>query len=407
MTIKAQTEKIWTKDFTLLTLAAIAVSIAYQIPATMQAVFIKNLGGSATIAGSIMLAWSITACIVRPIVGALSDSIGYKKLVYWGGFFFALAMLGCTFTRSIEVFSVLRVVQAAAHAAIYTAIFAGISEILPKSRVGEATTYFVGFSQDAAVAFGAPIGLALIFGDDFTWLWLGTTAIICLNFAFAFFVDHKGNAHIIKEKATEQPVASQYTGIWKVIEKTAIMPTVIMFFAAIGGLATMFFLALFGKINGIYGVSIGSFFTAAAATQFATRFFSGRLADKIGILPVIVTGLLSNIVAFIWFALVGVNINFLAVGIIYGLGQGVIRAMLNAYALKVSPPGRIGVTTGTFSLGNGVGLGLCAFIWGVVIDKAGFTALFWGSAAIMTLVIVMCLIFLREKSSKSNKAISA
>lgn len=392
-------EAIWTRDFSLLVVVMVTLSLTYQILATTMALFVHNLGGSASITGMIMLGWTILSTCTRPVVGAMSDRQGPKKLVFIGGSVFVLSIAACSFIQSLDAFIILRLVQAVAHAVVFTAASAAISEVLPKSRVGEATSYFVGFPQDISIALGASVGLALIFDTDFSWLFLGTAGIVVMGLIITALTRHKGNVFEIKTQARMEgkaPLSCEYKGIWKYIEKTAIWPTIIMVLSSFGGLCVIFFLPLYAKTMSI--PNVGLFFTATAFAQFATRFFSGRLVDRIGLLPVLVPGVLLNVIAYSLLAMH--NTNFLLIGIIYGLGQGVIRVLLNAAVLKAVPKDRIGTATGTFALGNGIGLGICAFVWGIVVDKAGFYWMFGGSAAIMGIVALLAIVTLREKPIK-------
>jgi predicted MFS family arabinose efflux permease len=83
-----------------------------------------------------------------------------------------------------------------------------------------------------------------------------------------------------------------------------------------------------------------------------------------------------------------------------GFGGGMTGPALNAAVIKAAPDNRRGAASGTFMISYDVGFGIGGLLWGLVIDLAGFTALFAGCAIFTVIAMLISIIFLKKKADR-------
>ncbi len=91
-----------------------------------------------------------------------------------------------------------------------------------------------------------------------------------------------------------------------------------------------------------YGISknitnMGLFFTIYAVTLFLTRPITGKLADKIGTLKVVLPGMIFLMTALFLLVKSHSIYDFLAASVFYGIGFGSIQPILNALVVSLAP----------------------------------------------------------------------
>lgn len=385
-------EKIWTRDFTAMVTVLTLITLSYMMMNPNIALYIKSLGGAATLTGSIGLAWTVVSVITRLSIGRVIDRHGSKKLVILGSAGFAVMIALCGMVQTLTAFIIFRIIMACFHAIAYTAGNTLVSEVMAKSRVGEATGYSVGIPQSLGNMWGPAWGLALLAGDNYGLLFFGTAGVMAVSTLITFFCSYRGDAIEknvqVETEAADDTDQTEYTGIWKSIEKTAIWPSVIQFIQAIGQGSIASYLILYTKGMGMEKPAM--FFTVSAFVQLSTRFFGGRLVDRLGIIKSNLLVLLIGVAAMC--AIPGCGNNFplfMAIAILYGLSNGMARPVLNTAVVKYAPKSRMGVATSTFYFAYALGLGVASFVWGIVIDTSGFAAVWYGSAAAFLIAAVL------------------
>lgn len=120
------------------------------------------------------------------------------------------------------------------------------------------------------------------------------------------------------------------------MEKTAIAPSLVLFFITLtyGGIVT--FLPSYADHKGVE--NIGLFFTVYALVLLLSRPIIGKLADWYGVRKFLVTGILLIALALLFLSIASSLPIFLLVAVLYGLGFGTVQPILNALVISLSPP---------------------------------------------------------------------
>ena len=120
------------------------------------------------------------------------------------------------------------------------------------------------------------------------------------------------------------------------------------------------------------GAIIGLFTLSACIS----RPFSGRLADTIGRVPVIIFGTVVAVVTNSLYIVVPGILGFLILRLIHGLTIGFNSTGATAYISDIVPPEKRGEAMGFFGLMNNVGAGLAPILGSFVSKNYGMDAMF-------------------------------
>jgi MFS family permease len=138
------------------------------------------------------------------------------------------------------------------------------------------------------------------------------------------------------------------------------------------------------------------FFVLSALFLLISRLLNKKRVSVVGNIKVFYAGNLIYFIAFAVLAFAQNNIWLLLAASLYGLGAGFIHPTVNTAAVKNCPQPDRGLATGTFMMSQDLGMAVGAFLWGMISDKAGFTAVY---IVVCVLVAVMGYVFKKVLSA--------
>ena len=400
-------KNLWSRDFVLICLIGLLVSIGMQVLNATMTLYAVSLGATATFSGMMATFFAFFAAIFRMISGRFSDVRGRRLTMLLGAVTFSVSVLAFGTFALLPALIIFRSIQAVGFSGISTAAAAAAADVTPREQLGEGLGFF-SLGQSLAMAIGPALGLAFAGRGNFRMLYLITAVMIALCLIFAMSLTYEkqqlrkwtqqpdakasaNNADII------DPIEAQPAGIWKFIDPKALPASLIylLICLAVGGMIT--FLPLYAREKGFNLISL--FFLLQAAAMFITRLVTGRLFDRKGPIPVIVPALTIATGTFILILLAESQELFLLAGFMYGSALGMLQPIFNALAVRSAPVHRRGAASATFNLSIDVGIGIGSAIWGVIIDRAGFSLMFTGSALCTMLAMLASLaVFSRRKN---------
>lgn len=167
-------------------------------------------------------------------------------------------------------------------------------------------------------------------------------------------------------------------------------------------------LPVYAHTLGAGGFAIGMIFGSfSLARTFFLPYF-GRLSDKKGRKPFIVTGLLS-------YALISVAFSFsrsiemlIVIRFFHGFASAMIMPVALAYVGDVTPKGKEGAVMGLFNMSMFIGLSIGPVMGGIINDRFGLTTSFVCMGALSLGAFLLGLFFLPPTNEeKINSAGSA
>ena len=374
-------DKIWTKDFIFVWLANFFVFLGFQMTLPTIPLYVKELGGGDQIVGIIVGIFTFSALLLRPIAGHALETKGRGFVYIVGLIVFVLAMSIYGFVASIFFLAFLRIIQGAGWGFSTTAGGTIATDLIPAHRRGEGMGYF-GLSGNIALAIGPALGLGLIGVITFKQLFLISAGFGLIALLFSVGISYK------KVKAVEEPTKPAR---FDVIEKTALEPSILMFFitATFGGIAT--FLPLHAIEKNVEGIEL--YFLVYAVFLMISRTFSGKIYDTKGHLYVFIPGAMMILVAMLLLAWLPSTKVLMISAAIYGLGFGTVQPALQAWAVDKAENNRKGMANATFFSFFDLGVGVAAIFFGFLASTINYASIYIASGVSVICSIIIYIYF--------------
>lgn len=362
-------EPLWTRDFILISMASLFITMGFQMLLPVLPVFSAKLGGSDTWAGLVVGIFTLSAVLMRPIAGRLLDRQGRRGVYIFGLIVFFICVMAYNWTSTILILLILRFIHGFGWGASSTASSTIASDIIPKSRLGEGMGYF-GLTSTFAMAVAPALGLGLVSGYGFNAVFYVSAGVVLVSIFIALPIKyHKPNA---LPKSDPDVVAKPVKA--GIFERSAILPAIVIFFITMTYGSIVSFIALYAGQRQVE--NIGLFFTVYAVALLISRPYFGRLTDRKGTSFAVIPGIIFIILSmsFIYFA--NSLVIFLIAGFIYGIGFGAVQPALQAMAVRNVDHARRGAANATFFLGFDLGIGAGAIIWGIIAERSGYQIIY-------------------------------
>lgn len=386
---KSKQGKIWTKDFIFIWLANFFVFLGFQMTLPTLPLYVKELGGSDQMVGIIVGIFTFSALILRPVAGHALESKGRGFVYVIGLSIFVLTMGMYGFVTSIVVLALIRIIQGAGWGFSTTAGGTIATDLIPPKRRGEGMGYF-GLSGNFALALGPSLGLTLVGVISFREIFLLCSVLGLTAFLLSLGIRYK------KVEVTEEKTRPAR---FDVLEKTAVKPSILMFFitATFGGIAT--FLPLHALERGVEGIA--SYFLVYALFLMISRIFAGQIYDKMGHLYVFLPGALFIFIAMLLLAWLPSTWILWVAGAFYGLGFGTVQPALQAWAVDKAETNRKGMANATFFSFFDLGIGTAAMFFGVLATNLNYTSIYIASSlSILASMVTYVFFYTRERRQK-------
>ena len=344
--------------------------------------YIINHGGSKSDIGIIMGIFALSAVLSRPWISNMVDRIGRKRSYTVGCIIISiLPLLYMLLRGSLSEFYLpllfLRVIHGVGVAICFTAAFTYIADIVPPDRLNEGIGMF-GVTGLLGLAIGPVVAEIIIgrFGFDIFFLATAGMAAMGLVLHLHLRESYRRSAH--------EPSLSFFSVMFRRRTLTVAMLAALF---GVGLSATIGFISPFAREQSIAFISL--YFLCYSGAAILTRFFGGRLADRVGedrIIPYALALTGAGLFALIF--LEG-NAVLIIAGLMSGCGHGFLFPCLNALAIRDEPIDIRGKITGVFTGGIDAGAFVGSLMLGYIGEWVGFRALFFtaGLALLLGLAV--------------------
>ena len=361
-------ERLFTAAFVRLTLADVAYFTAAGVAIYTLPTYVTGpVGSDEAGAGLAFGAFAVTALILRPFAGRLSDTRGRRPLLLGGALLAALAMLLTAHAEALATVVLLRLALGIAEAAFFVAGFAALMDLAPPSRVGEALS-FNSLGLYLGLTLGPPLGDFLVRSLGFTAAWYGAAVLLLFAAAVVWAVGETRTPGAVPDEPAP------------LIHRRSIPPALgfVASVVAMGG-----FLAFASLHADAVGLSPASLPVAVyGGVVVVCRIAFAKVPDRLPALPLgaaalalIATGLA---VTALWSAPVGTVTG----AALMGLGVTFSTPAFFSAIFATASPSERGAASGTASLALDIGLGGGPILLGLVAGSAGIPAAFVVAAAV-------------------------
>lgn len=386
----SQNDKIFSRDFLYIWIANFFIFLGFQMTIPTIPLFVKDLGGSDQMVGMIVGIFTFSALLIRPYAGHALESKGRGYVYLIGLAIFVLSVGAFAFTASMLFLIIIRIIQGVGWGFSTTAGGTVATDLIPPKRRGEGMGYF-GLSGNIALSFGPSLGLTLVVLISYQQLFL--LCALCGVFAFLF-------AMRIRYKKVD-PAHQTRVARFDVLEKSALQPSILLFFItfAFGGIAT--FLPLHAIQRGVEGIQL--YFFIFAVFIMISRLFSGRLYDRKGHKLIFLPAVSLILISMLLLAWLPNTTVLLTAAALFGLGFGAVQPALQAWAVNRAPADRKGMANATFFSCFDLGVGIGAILFGQIAAILNYTSIYLTAAASIVISILIYVFTVLGKSSDNVK----
>ena len=349
----------------------------YQLIPVLPVYIKEELGGDKGQVGMIMACFTVSALLIRPFTGWALDRYGRKVIFISSLLAFSLFFSGYGLAGTLASMAVLRFLHGIAWGVTTTSGSTVVVDLLPRSRMGEGIGFY-GLSMTLAMALGPLVGIWMTQGADYHWIFLETAGM-----SLFFFIA----AVIVKYPAYTPPKPLPRIKLSTLFERSSLISSLNMLIIMIPYGGVISFIALYGKEQGMEDAS-GPFFIFCGIGIAATRYFAGRIFDRLGPKKLLITGMGLEMACFPILTLVPAPMGFYIAALLLGLGVGIAMPSFQAMVNNMVTRERRGVANSTLFTAVDIGIGIGMIAIGRVGETWSLYAAFLGCTAVVLLGLI-------------------
>ena len=386
---------IWSAQFVALIFVSFLYSMGQVTINTILPLYAYDLGISASIIGTVIGAFAITALCIRPFSGPAFDSFSKRKLLMAVYALTSVCTFLYAFASTVPQLLVLRLFHGAGIGCANALCLAMASETLPPERMSSGISIFT-LAQALAqtVAPALSIWLSRIIGYAPTFMASAASMVAALLVVVFVLRDPEG--------VTRPPYQIRLD---RIIAKRAIVPAVILLFFSMSYSSTGSFVAIYGGLRGVE--QIGLYFTVYAACMLVTRPVFGRLSDRFGINAVLFPSMACFALSFALLKFSDSLTMFMLSGAVAACGYGGSLPLVQTLVFKCVPKGARGSGSNTSYIGMDIGAMCGPVIGGWVIEafmSAGASEVVAFSQMWLVMIVPVALAFVFLLTQRSRLA---
>ncbi|MCL1828658.1 MAG: MFS transporter [Oscillospiraceae bacterium] len=390
-------------DYFCLIVVAFGSSIVNHFFFSSLSLFAESITGSATYAGILSMAYSVTALVLRPVAGIVSDRVGRVKMIIAGATLSTVSCLLYGTTRSIWLLLIIRAVHGVGFSISTTSAGAAVPDISPKEKMAQAVGIF-GLNSTVAQALGPVIALAIIGNgetDKFNILFFVAAAFCCASLISGSLVGYE------RKRKKEGPPVKTAADIQKSgdaagktifgFEIPVFGPSLVMMLYFLSLTSVLAFLTLFAKNRGLQVEHLGWFFFITSGGMLVTRPLFGKTMDKRGADIIVIPGLIVTVFCLAAIPFARSLGALMLIAVPYGVASGAVIPSVNAIMFKRCSADRRGSASAAYFASVDLGITLGAPIMGWLADNAGFEQMYIISAVIIFACYLLYVFFFSDK----------
>ena len=363
---------------------------------------IRSMGVPVSTVGFIAAASTVVGILVSLPAGILSDIIGRRRVILMAVIVFATAPFLYLLITSPGQLVLVRVYHGLATAILGPVAMAAVSDTFETGR-GERMGWYS--SATMVGRFLAPfVGGILIFGEDFRWVYMADGFAGVLTLVAAIRLPLATTTSGSAWEALKRQRGKYGQEIAFILRQPGILATsgieAVQYFA-FGCLETFLPIYLNEKL-GYPAWEIGLLFTAQILAATFTKPVMGRLSDRYGRIPMIVSGLaLGGITT----AVILLSSNYLVIMLLialFGLGLATVTASTPALVADLSRAqgrgGAMGILSSIMDIGHSSG----PMVTGVLISAYSYRMAFGVVGIGLVIVSLIFGFMIRSSDHQTN-----
>ena len=356
-------DRLLTPAFVRLCVGDLAYFTAAGVSIYALPTYVTGPVGSDTAgAGLAFGAFAVTALVLRPFAGRLSDRVGRRPLLVGGALLAAATMLLTAFADTLPLVVVLRLGIGVAEAAFFVASFAALADLAPASRLGEALSYN-SLGLYLGIAVGPPLGELLVRTFGHTGAWYGAAVLLVVA---ATVIHGMGETRVETPAGTDAPAPLIH---WRAVPPALGFLTSVV---AMGGFLA--YASLHAEDVGLAGTSLP--LALYGLVVVTCRVVFAKVYDRLPPLPLGAAALAAIAGGLLLAAAWTTPAGFLLGAVLLGVGVSFSTPAFFSAIFATARPSERGAASGTASVCLDLGIGGGPVLLGLVAQGVGVPAAF-------------------------------
>ncbi|GIP32043.1 MFS transporter [Paenibacillus sp. J2TS4] len=384
-------QRIFNKSFLFLFISNFLVFIGFEMLLPILPAYLLSMNASSIQVGLVTTLFTIGAVLIRPFAGYYLIDNQRKGLAIIASAALMIITFLYPFLNIIWLFLLLRLFHGAAWGVSTTANSTIVVDLIPKTRLGEGIGYF-SISTTVGAIIAPSIGIFIYYSFSFDILiWssvvLSLLAVIALQFVYS----------PTPVKLEKQP----FRFLDMIFEKDVWFPALLTVITTLGFGAIITFLVLFGKQKGLDHIFL--FFLINATVATLLRPFTGKWYDKKGPWSIIIVSAMLGFLSLVILSYTTNDLHLIIAAILFGAGYGTVMPCLQTWAVQKVSEEKSGAANATFFSSFDVGVGVSAFVLGILAEWISLGVIF--RVVSLSFIVVAVLVYkdyLNEKKRYKN-----
>lgn len=381
---KVQRVPLWTKTFIGLTIVQFLLFLGFQMLLPTLPTYAASLGADEGGIGLVTGFFTLSATLVRPLAGFLTDRLGRRGIFLLGTGVFILSVMSYAFIFTLALMLVVRFIHGMSWGFSSTANETAASDNIPRERFGEGLGYF-SLASSIAMATGPVLGIFFVNKFDYDVMFYVSAALCTGSMGISFLVKYKRRTKRLRT-TTRVP-----------FDKNSLRPAILMFFVAITFGTIISFLTVHTVALGIK--NIGFFFTLFAIMMVIARPIWGLLIDRFGFNIAVIPGCLFLIVTMLILSQAERYSSFLWAAVCFGIGFAACHSSFQTLAIMSASEEKRGAANALFLTGFDGGLAIGAILFGFLAAKVGYGPMYLAA----TIAPMIAMVFYLLTNSRAKK----
>jgi len=388
-------ERLWNSNYWKVMIANFSMTFAFYLLTPLLPLYLtETYNSSKDMVGLVLSGYAITALIVRPFSGYLTDSFPRKRVLLLGLFLYFIFFGGYLAAGSLLMFAIVRTLHGAPFGTASVANSTAAIDVLPSSRRTEGISYY-GLSNNLATAISPTIGV-------FIYKYLHDFNIL---FWLAFIVAGVGFVVDATIKMPEKQIIK--TGKTLSLDRFFLLRgwmlgVNIIFFGTCYGVLSNY-LAIYGKeVMGITG-GTGAFFMLLSIGLMLSRLQGAKSLRKGLLTQSAAQGILISTVGYLLFVSCPNMVGYYGSALLIGLGNGHMWPAFQNMIIGIAMNNERGTANSTILTSWDMGVGIGILAGGVIVEYFNYSTAFWWIAVVHLLGAALYFLLTR-KSYLINKA---
>ncbi len=361
--------------------------------------------------GYMTMAFALAQLIGAPLWGGVADRRGRRPIILGALTAVTLAYIGYLLAPNTAAIIAIRAAAGLLTAGLFPAAMGVVSDITPPTDRARWVGIVMG-SYAVGMIFGPALGGFLYDGWGYAAPFTLSAMVAFCALVAAYFMIPETRTRAIRWRATllERRNSPQTTteklSLWAVLPRPLYLISALLLIDFIGSFGFAFVepqmvfyfydtlqwsTLQFGIVVGFYGV-----------VMVIGQMFLGQLSDQFGRKPLILAGLLLNVLFYIGLAVI-TNFYVMMIGAaLAGLGNALMNPAISAFYLDITAEKHrsriIGVKESSLALGGVLGPLAVAAVAGWVAPQG----VFWLASGLTVVTLILGAIFLRESQPKAT-----